>query len=205
LALSCGAGCSVSDGNLAPAASAGDEPPPSAATEAPASEAQATPIPAGRGYLVIEATVEGKRVPARAKLVDGHRASDIALGKTINVPAGTRHIEVSLADDSVLLDEPARQFEVTVEPNQKTTLKAAFPWAKVQLRLLVNGKEQPKTRVKLVRDGEPIAEVETGAPMFEISPGTYDVDVPIRGKTVRVKGLVFFDGSEQIIPVRAQQ
>jgi hypothetical protein len=183
---------------MAPAASVGDEPPPSAATEQSAPEAR-------RGYLVVEAIVEGKPVPAQAKLVDDNQASEFELGKTINVPAGTRHIEVSLADDTVLIDKPTRQFEVTVEPNQKTILKAAFPWAKVQLNLLVNGQQQPSTRVTLMRDGAPIVAVNTGAPMFEISPGTYDVDVPIRGKTVRVKGLVFFDGSEQIIPVRAQR
>ena len=69
----------------------------------------------------------------------------------MNVAAGTHRVEVSLADDSALVDKPTRQFDVTVEPNQKTKLNAAFPWAKVQLNLLVNGKPQPATRVKLIR------------------------------------------------------
>jgi hypothetical protein len=40
--------------------------------------------------------------------------------------------------------------------------------------------------------------------MFDVSPGTYEAEVPLHGKNVRVKGLVFFEGSEQVIPVRAQ-
>jgi hypothetical protein len=204
--LGCGAGSSVSQRNMAPAASAGDEPPPHAAmAQAAPNEAQAVPTEAGRGYLIVEATVEGKSVPAHALLVDDHQASELELGKDISMPAGVRHVEVSLADDSVLIDKPTRQFEVTVEPNQKTRLNAAFPWAKVRLDLMVNGKPQPSTRVKLVREGATVVEVNTGAPMFQISPGDYDADVPVHGKTVRVKGLVFFDGSEQVIPVRAQQ
>lgn len=201
--LGCGAGSNLSEGNLAPAASAGDEPPPSAATEqsAPA-EAQTAPTQAGRGYLNVEATVEGKSVPAHALFIDDHQASEFELGKDMNVAAGVHHVEVSLADANVLIDKPTRQFEVTVEPNQKAKLNAAFPWAKVRLDLLVREKLQPSTRVKLVREGEAIVEVNTGAPMFEISPGDYDADVPVHGKTVRVKGLVFFDGSEQVIPVR---
>lgn len=165
-------------------------------------EAQAVPNQAGRGYLVVQATVAGASVPARATMVDDNQASEFELGKDMNVAAGTHRVEVSLTDDSALLDKPTRQFDVTVEPNQKAKLNAAFPWAKVKLNLLVSGKAQPATRVKLIRAGEAVAEVNTGE-MIKISPGNYDVDVPVRGKTVRVKGLAFFEGSEQVVPVRA--
>jgi len=202
-ALGCGA-AAVSEQNPAPAASAGDEPPPSAAATQPAPEQQAIPVKVGRGHLRVQAEVAGKSVPARAKLLDEERPVELAMGEAISAEAGTRRIEVSLLDAEMLVDKPTQQLEVFVEPNKRAEVKAAFPWAKVQLNLLVSGRQQPPTRVKLVRGGNVVAEVQTGAPMFMVSPGNYEADVPLRGKTVRVKGLVFFEGSEQVIPVRAQ-
>ena len=203
-ALGCGA-AAVSEENPAPAASAGDEPPPSAATTSTVPEPKVAPVKPGRGRLVVQAEVAGKSIPAHAKLLDEDRAVDFEMGEEISVEAGTRRIEVSLLDDKVLVDKPTQQLEVFVEPNKRAQVKAVFPWAKVQLNLLVNGRPQAASRVKLVRGGNTVAEVHTGAPLFQVSPGSYEADVPLRGKTVRVKGLVFFEGSEQVIPVRAQQ
>ena len=202
-ALSCGA-ASVSEEHPAPAASAGDEPPPSAAAAPTVPERDVVPVKSGRGHLVVQAEVAGKSVPAHAKLLEGDSATDFEMGEQVSAESGTRRIEVSLADDSVLVDKPTQELEVFVEPHKTAQVKAVFPWAKVQLNLLVSGRPQPATHVKLVRAGKVVADVHTGAPMFEVSPGNYEADVPLRGKTVRVKGLVFFEGSEQVIPVRAQ-
>ena len=64
--------------------------------------------------------------------------------------------------------------------------------------------QKAKTEIKLIRNGNVVAQVKSGAPAFLVSPGNYEADVPVRGKTVRVKGLVFFEGTEQVVPVRAQ-
>jgi hypothetical protein len=190
MALSC-AGNHTED-KLAPAASVGDEPPPASASAAPAS---------GRGYLVVQAKVAGKVVPAHARLLRGERDSEIGLGDQLDVEAGDYRLEVTLADDSALIDKPTQTLDVSVEPYKKAIVDADFPWAKVQLKLLVQGREQPPTALKLLRNGSVVAEVKSGPPSFMISPGNYTVEVALRGKPQRVKDLAFFESSEQVIPV----
>ncbi|HKP56639.1 MAG TPA: hypothetical protein VJV78_07965 [Polyangiales bacterium] len=160
---------------------------------------------AGRGYLTVQCKVAGKVAPAHARLIVGENSRDIELGSEINVEAGAQRVEVTVADAATLVDLPTRQFEAFVEPHKKAKLEAVFPWAKVQLKLLVHGKEQPPTALKLIRDGNAVAEVKSGPPAFMVSPGTYDVEVTLRGKPVRASRLAFFEGSEQIIPVVANR
>ncbi|HKU38826.1 MAG TPA: hypothetical protein VJR89_11785 [Polyangiales bacterium] len=191
----------VSADNPAPAASVGDEPPPEHAPTPTASAA----APAGRGYLLVQCKVASKVVPARARLILGENTRDIELGSEVSVDAGAQRVEVTLADDTALVDKPTRQFDAFVEPHQKARLEAVFPWAKVQLKLLVHGKEQPPTALKLIRDGNVVAEVKSGPPAFMVSPGTYDVEVMLRGKPVRANRLAFFESSDQLIPVVANR
>ena len=193
----------VSADNPAPAASAGDEPPPVHATTLTAPST--APAVVGRGYLLVQCKVAGKVVPAEARLIVGESSRDIAPGSEINVEAGAQRIEVTVLDATALVDKPTRQFDAFVEPHKKAKVEAVFPWAKVQLKLLVHGKEQPPTALKLIRDGSVVAEVKSGPPAFMVSPGTYDVEVTLRGKPVRANRLAFFEGSDQVIPVVANR
>ena len=194
----------VSADNPAPAASAGDEPPPEKTATALTASTVA-PAVVGRGHIFVQCKVAGKVVPAHARLIVGDSTRDIELGREISVEAGAQRIEVTLADATTLVDKPTRQFDAFVEPHKKAKVEAAFPWAKVQLKLLVNGKEQPPTALTLIRDGGAVAEVKSGPPAFMVSPGTYDVEITLRGKPVRAKRLAFFEGSDQIIPVVANR
>jgi hypothetical protein len=196
LALSCGTN-RVTDANTVPAASAGDEPPPSAAAARPA----AAPASEGRGRLLVKAKVAGQVVKAHARLVDGGHAIEFEAGEPIETAAGMRRLEVALVDDSALIDQPTLQLDVVVEPYKETNVNAAFPWAKVQLNLLVHGRAQAATAIKLLRSGNVVAEAKSGQPSFLISPGTYEAEVAIHGKPVHVKGLAFFESSEQVVPV----
>jgi hypothetical protein len=130
---------------------------------------------------------------------------DFEMGQEFTAEAGTRHIEVSLLDTSVLVDKPTLPLDVNVAPNKLNKIDVNFPWAKVELKLLVNGNLQPPTPVKLIRKGELVAEVKSGSPAFLVSPGNYEADVSVRGKTVRVKDLVFFAGTDQLVAVRARR
>lgn len=189
---------------MAPAASEGDEPPPNAAMTQPANE----PVPAntGRGRLVVQSKIDGKIVQAHARmLLQGDYTFDFEAGEEVSAGAGTQRIDVTLSDNSVLLDKPTRRLEVFIEPDKLARAAAVFPWAKVQLNVLLHGSVQPPTTVKLVRNGAVVAEVKSGAPAFMISPGNYEADVLVRGKTVRVKDLVFFENTEQVVAVRAQR
>lgn len=197
-ALGCGASSRATEAALAPAASAGDEPPPSAAVPAPAEEQK----PA-RGRIVVQATCAGKPVIAHGHMpIERGLVVDFEMGQEFSAEAGTRNVTVELGEADVLVDKPTLQLEIPVEANKLTKLNANFPWARVQLNLLIHGNAQPPTNVKLIRKGEVVAEVKTGGPAFLVSPGNYEADVPVRGKTARVKGLVFFEGTEQIVPVR---
>lgn len=199
IALSC-AGHRV-DETAVPGASAGDEPPPRAANLEAAPGA--SPAKSERGHVVVtEASVAGKAVPAHARMENGDRPIDFELGEEISAEAGTRHISVSLADDSALVDKPTRQFDVFVHPGKATKLAAAFPWAKVQLNVIERGRSVPRAPVKLFRDGKLVAEVKSGPPAFLVSPGNYEAEVNVRGKALRVRGLAFFENSEQTVPVQ---
>lgn len=183
----------------APAASAGDEPPPTAAESSVQGEESLEPA---RGRIVVSATCEGKPVAARGRMpIERGLNVDFAMGQEFTAEAGTRHMELTLDDDTVLVDKPTLPLEVLVEPRKLTRVNAVFPWAKVQLKLLIRGNEQPPTTIKLIRKGTAVAEVETGSQIL-VSPGNYEADVPVRGKTARVKGLVFFESTTQLVPVR---
>ena len=199
IAWSC-AGTNGSEETRAPAASAGDEPPPSAAPELPEEEHK----PA-RGRIVVQAKCAGKPVIAVGKMpIERGFVVDFKMGQEFSAEVGTRQIEVTLDDDSALIDRPTLRLEVPVEERKTTQVEAVFPWAKVQLNVLVHGSVQPPTSVKLIRKGEVVAEVKSGGPVFLVSPGNYEADVQLKGKIVRVKGLVFFEGTEQLVPIRAK-
>ena len=199
IALSC-AGANNTEENRAPAASAGDEPPPSAAPAV--SEEEAKPA---RGRIIVHAKCAGKPVVAFGKMpIERGFVVDFKMGQELSAEVGTRHIEVTLDDDSTLIDRPTLQLEVPVEARKTSNVEAVFPWAKVQLNVLAHGAVQPPTNVKLIRKGEVVAEVKSSGPAFLVSPGNYEADVQLKGKTVRVKGLVFFEGTEQVVPVRAK-
>jgi hypothetical protein len=197
IAFGC-AGTIGSEETRAPAASAGDEPPPTAAAQAPEEE-----VRPARGRIVVQAKCAGKSVVAVGKMpIERGLIVDFKMGQEFSAEVGTRHIEVTLDDDSALIDRPTLQIEVPVEERKTSQVEAVFPWAKVQLNVLVNGTVQPPTSVKLIRKGEVVAEVKSSTPHFLVSPGNYEADVQLKAKTVRVKGLVFFEGTEQVVPVR---
>lgn len=204
MALSCGA-TPDAEHPFAPAASVGDEPPPSTAKEDPTIEQESEPSQQARGRLLVQAKFEGKLVPAHVRmLLSDDYTFDFESGEEVSAFAGTQRLELKLANESLLVDNPTLPVEAFVEPDKLSRVDAVFPWAKVQLRVLVRGSEQPPMPVKLVRDGNVVAEVLSGPPAFLISPGTYEADVQVRGKTVRVKDLVFFESTDQSVPVRAQ-
>ncbi|MET0384686.1 MAG: hypothetical protein ABW321_01945 [Polyangiales bacterium] len=203
LAAACGGAATTKSPDV-PAASAGDEPPPAAAASAePVSVNDATRTPR-RGSLVVRAEVDGRAVNARARVAAADRVLEVTTGENIDLEPGTYQVEVSISDPSVLADKPTQRLGVFVESSQEASAVASFPWAKVQLNVLVGGRSQPGAQVKLLRGGQVVAELKSGAAHQLISPGKYEADVLLRGSTIRVKGLVFLESATQSVPVRAQ-
>jgi hypothetical protein len=81
---------------------------------------------------------------------------------------------------------------------------SAVPRTNVQLDVRVNGRSQPGAIVQLLRNGEVVAEMKSGAPPAPIAPGRYEADVLLKGAKIRVKGLQFPEGGTQIVPVNVR-
>lgn len=190
---------------LPPAASVGDEPEPSTTTtrmaEAPASSPRAN---TGRGSVVVTARVHGQPVAARVKILDGSSKLEGLTGESISLPAGTQRIAVTITDTQALLDKPTQKLSVFIESGKSTPVDVTFRWSKVRLDVLVGGRSQGSVPVKLFRGGELVAELNAGSAPQAITPGKYEADVMLRGRTIHVTGLVFLEGAEQTVPVRAQ-
>jgi hypothetical protein len=175
----------------------GDEPPPEPDVTSPRANT-------GRGSVVVTAKVNGQPVAARIKILDGSSKLEGATGESITLPVGTQRISVTVAESQALLDKPTQNLSVFVEPGKSTPVDVTFRWAKVRLDVLVGGRSQGKVPVKLFRGGESVAELQSGTAPQAISPGKYEADVLLRGRTIHVTGLVFLEGAEQTVPVRAQ-
>lgn len=194
LAAACGAGQPNSVSQPPPAASVGSEPAP----------AEAEPAAPRLGTVTVQAQVNEQSVPAHVRFVDSSRQLEAETGESVQLQSGTQHIEVSITDPALIVDKPTQRLQVFVEPGQPASAVATFPWAKVQLNLLMGGRSQSGTPIRLLRNDKVVAEVKSGAPACVITPGKYEADVLLPGRTIRVRGLVILEGAVQTVPVRAQ-
>ena len=181
-------------------ASVGDHSPP----QPDMADARLFQANTGRGSVVVTAKVNGQPVAARVKVLDGSSKLEGTTGESISLAAGTQRISVTVAETQALLDKPTQNLSVFIEPGKSTPVDVSFRWAKVRLDVLVGGRAQGKVPVKLFRGGEAVAELQSGTAPQAISPGKYEADVLLRGRTIHVTGLVFLEGAEQTVPVRAQ-
>lgn len=196
---SCGGGALEAAEPQPPAASVGDE--PERAAPALASSPKAN---TGRGSIVVTARVNGQPVAARVKLLGSGNDFESQSGESIAAPSGNQRIAVTIAEPEALLDKPTQNLSVFVAPGKATAVDVTFRWAKVRLDVLVGGRSQGSVPVKLFRGGEQVAELKSGSAPQAISPGKYEADVMLRGRTIHVTGLVFLEGAEQTVSVRAQ-
>jgi hypothetical protein len=154
--------------------------------------------------VVVTAKVDGQPVAARVKVLDVGSGLEGASGESISLPAGNQRISVTVAESASLLDKPTQNLSVFVEPGKPTNVDVTFRWARVRLDVLVGGRSQGSVPVKLFRGGAEVAEMKSGAKPQAISPGKYEADVMLKGRTIHVTGLVFLESAEQTVPVRAQ-
>jgi hypothetical protein len=160
----------------------------------------------GPASMNVRALVAGQAVPAHVRVLDGSGKvlTEAESGTVISLSAGKHRIELQISDAASLADTPTQAREVFLEAGKTTQVDATFPWAKVQLNVLVAGRSQGGVPVKLIRNGQVVAQMKAGAKPAAISPGRYEADVLLRGTTIRVKGLMFPEGATQTVPVRVQ-
>lgn len=160
----------------------------------------------GSGSVDVRALVAGQVVAVHIRVFDesGNVATEGKSGTPIALRAGKHRIELQISDAAALADTPKQTREVFVDAGKTTLVEAAFPWAKVQLNVMVGGRSQPGVPVKILRNGEVVAHMKGGAKPAAITPGKYEADVTLKGATIRVKGLMFPEGATQTVPVRVQ-
>jgi hypothetical protein len=210
--LGCSSGQPNPRSEVPPAASAGDEFTPETPVAAPANEEapradEAAPVRAsGPATLTLVALVAGKTAAATVRVLDerGERQAEASSGMPITLPAGNYKLEVAITDAAIMADKPTQQRELRLEPGQTLQVEANMAWAKVQLDVRVNGRSQPGARVQLLRAGEVVAEMKSGAAPVPISPGRYEADVLLKGAKIHVTGLQFPEAATQTVPVNVR-
>jgi hypothetical protein len=160
----------------------------------------------GTGNVNVRVLVAGQVVPAHIRIFDasGNVASEAESGTPISLRAGSHRIELQVSDAASMADTPKQGREIFLEAGKTIEVEATFPWAKIQLNVMVHGRSQPGVVVKLLRNGQVVAEMKGGAKPTAITPGKYEADVMLKGMTIRVKGLMFLEGATQTVPVRVQ-
>lgn len=179
-----------------------------AAEPAPAAEKQ-EPAPklteraSGPGSLSLDAKVKGQSVPASVRLLadDGHEVASGKTGQAIEAPSGTYTLEVQIDDAAAMLDRPMQRRQLTINAGDELHETAEFPWTMIQLNVRVNGKLDRGAEVILLRDGNEVATVKSGASHVAISPGRYGAVVKTRGTKIEVKEMLLPEGATESKPI----
>jgi len=194
LAASCGGAERIDDDQLPPAASVGDEPPPQAAP--------AQPLKQKYGSVVVRAFVRDTPVSGRVRFLDAPRPMEATTDETVQLEAGTQQVEVTLDANAGLLDKPSQRLQVFVAPQEQAIANAYFPWSKVSFTVFVQGRRQADVPIKLLRNSQVVAELRSGSQPQALSPGKYDAQVQLRGRTFNVDRLNLLEGATQNIPLQ---
>lgn len=192
---------------ITPAVTTGQENESAASSAERAAEAEAAPDPAPReaaapARLTVEARVHGKPVNAAVHLMGG--GNEVASGETmqpINTQSGEYELRVEIKDASAMIDRPTQVRTLTLHAGDDLHENVEFPWAMIQLNVMVNGSLDRGAIVHLSRNGQEVGTMKSGAEPAAISPGRYEAEVKTHGASIAVKGMMFPEGATQSMPV----
>jgi hypothetical protein len=164
------------------------------------------PEASGPAAITVEAKVHGKAVDANVRLLGGDGSEVVAgkTGQTLSVQSGEYEMHVEITDAAVLLDKPTQRRPLTLHAGDNLHEAVEFPWAMVQLNVMVNGGLEKNASVMLSRQGKAVGTIKSGADPVAISPGHYEAEAKAGGATIQVKGLMFPEGATQTVPVNVQ-
>jgi hypothetical protein len=188
-----------------PAAASGQEAPPAPPPQT-SPEPEAAQEPSGPAAITVEAKVHGKAVDANIRLL-GSDGAEVAAGKTgqtLSVQSGEYEMHVEITSAAVMLDKPTQRRLLTVHAGDNLHEAVDFPWAMVQLNVMVNGRLEKNASVTLSRQGKEVGTLKSGAEPVAISPGHYEAVAKAGGATIQVSGLMFPEGATQTVPVNVQ-
>jgi hypothetical protein len=192
----------------APAASGGEQAAAEPAVDRAAPDESGAPVTAASGpaKITVDARVRGQSVAADVRLIGpgGEDAAHGGSGEALQATSGEYEMQVTIRDASALADKPTQRRKLTLSPGDDLHEPVDFPWAMIQLNVVVNGSPDPGAVVHLMRDGEEVAAFKSGAAPAPISPGRYSAQVKTHGASIDVASLMFPDGATQSVPVRVQ-
>jgi hypothetical protein len=178
--------------------------------ERPAAEADtsAPPVsaPAGPAKITVDARVHGQSAAADVRLIGpgGEEVAHGSTGEALQATSGDYEMQVTIRDAGALADKPTQRRSLTLSRGDDLHEKVDFPWAMIQLNVVVNGSPDSSAVVHLMRGDAEVAAFKSGAPPAAISPGRYRAQVKTRGAAIDVPQVMFPDSATQSIPVRVQ-
>ena len=205
-AVACGQGTEASGAEASGESSGAEVIEEVAADEEAEPDSEPAPAPSGPSSITVKATVNHVSAAASVRLLDssGGVAAEGVAGESLSVPAGDYSLVVKLTDPKDLVDLPSRRQDITLLPGGKIEQEVAFPWARIQLNVRVNGRSAKGATIRIFRQGAEILKMKSGAPHVPISPGRYEGEVKTRGAKIKVKGLMFPEGGTHGVPVDVQ-
>ena len=177
-----------------------DEAPAEAAAETSTAPA---PAPSGPSTIRFDVRVAGKPVAAEVSILSGGEvvASGPA-GQPITTESGDYEMSIKVTDG--LVDHPVEHGQLTLEPGAEVAQTVELAWAKIQVKVKINGRATNSATVDVMRDGEVVTTLKSGAPHVLISPGRYEAVVKARGAKMEVPELMFPAEATQTVPVNVK-
>jgi len=155
--------------------------------------------PSGPATLSVMVSVNGKSQPGVIKVTDdgGHEVVSGKSGEPMTIESGNYMLVVSIEDAAILADRPTQSVPLTIPPGANLKQPFEFAWASEELNVRVNGKLEKNAKVRLYRDGELAATIDSASGHVPLSPGRYEAEVLTHGATIKVNELFVPEGATQ--------
>ncbi len=158
----------------------------------------------GPASIAVTPKVAGQAVAGRVQIVNeaGETVAEGSAGQSFTVKSGSYTVQVQVTDEKALADRPTRTMEVDLQPGAQSKQEMSFPWCKVRVVVRIKGKKARKAEVKLIRGGEHVATLQSGAAQHvPLSPGHYQAEVTSGGTMTKLDDVMFPEGSTRDVPI----
>jgi len=162
------------------------------------------PRPEGPATLTIDVTVKGQPVASEIKVLNasGEVVAQGNSGQTFQIRSGHYTAQIQVTDTKAMVDKPTKVLDLDLEPGSEAHETASFPWTRIRLNVKVKGQINKKAKVKLIRNGEAVATIESAAEAYvTISPGHYKAEVSVGTMTTTLDDVMLSEGATRDVPI----
>lgn len=158
----------------------------------------------GPASITLNVIVNDKPASSKIKLVN--QADEVIAegnsGQTFRIRSGRYTAHIKITDAGTMVDKPTKVQEFEVAPGSEITETVTFPWARIRLNVKVKGQLSRKATVKLMRDGEVVATLESAARDYVIiSPGHYQAEVKVGSMVTTLDDIMIPEGATRDVPI----